>query len=776
MRALYHLAHGGLLSILLALPCVLAAAPRVIRFQQKFMEPEPDGTQRLVGTPEDAESVQQSLDELFSGAPWPGEGKDRWPSDVSKRGSTTAGLQFGAMIIATALLSVLGCSALVGYAAQPPRNPKCMVHFKALLAAIVWRHTHQKALIAHLIRIAVPSLFLLMISRMQNWLAKQVHRPEASQLGALGNTSPENVADAISEYLMTVTILYLSALGMLCFVWHVAEEMQSGFRHLLHVSGLSRAAYIIATGGIGFLQSFLGIVWVVLISGTLLELRMVLWSSPSVLFLTLAAISSSSAMTGYLLCLLCPSVRFSSNIALVVLVLVILCAPFSPAKAVVPEAGQQSWMALALPVIPAYRSLFELVAGCTKGRCLTWGDLSEAFWALKWAGPGSMSLGTKNYPLLTPPEAMISFLSLVAAQNLAGWLLVVFLDRRLCPALKESANHLSCGDAISIGASNKNSLLEVRDVKHSYGWLGSTLASNYTLKGVSFGVARGEMLGLLGPNGAGKTTLIKCITGEEAPSEGSVAISSETSKYGDSAAASLGLCPQETVVSGDLTVQENLLFFAAVRGAGAAQQQLCVEAMLRATRLEEKRDALPCSLSGGMRRRLAIGCAMVASPTVVVLDEPTTGLDPLSRRGIWESICEVKDAGGCCLLTTHMLEEAECLASHIVIMQHGSVAAQGSVQQLKNSYGMGYMLSVDSELNREEDAKAFISSLLEPEDRVPIKSNQNGQVTYKFTQDEEALGRFIISVARGKANQGIKHWGVSQASLEDAYVRIIQQD
>lgn len=773
MRVLCHLANGVLPSLLLTVPCVLGAAPRMVR-SHRYPMFEPDGTQGLVGTPEDAQSVQQSLDELWIGAPWPSAGKDRWPSDVAKRSKTTAGLELGAMIIATTLLSVLGCSALLSYAAQPPRSPKCVIHFKALVSAIVWRHTHQRALIMHLIRIAVPSLFLLMISRAQNWLAKQVHRPEAGQLSSLGNISPENVANAISEYLMTVTVLYLSVLAMLFFVWHVAEETQSGFRHLLHVSGLSRAAYIIATAGIGFLQSFLGITWVIFISGTLLELRMVLWSSPSVLFLTVAAISSSSAMTGYLLCLLCPSVRFSSNIAQVVLVLVILFAPLSPAKAVVPEAGQQSWMTLALPVIPAYRSLFELVAGCTKGRCLTWGDLSEAFWALKWAGPGSMSLGSKSYPLLTPPEAMLSFLSLVFAQNLAGWLLVVFLDRRLCPALKESANHRICGDAI--GTSSKNSLLEVRDVKHSYDWLRGTSASNYTLKGVSFGVARGEMLGLLGPNGAGKTTLIKCITGEESPNEGSVAISPQSSKYGDLTAASLGLCPQETVVNSDLTVQENLLFFAAVRGASAAQQQLCVEAMLRATRLEEKRDALPCMLSGGMRRRLAIGCAMVASPTVVVLDEPTTGLDPLSRRGIWESINDVKDAGGCCLLTTHMLEEAECLASHIVIMRQGSVAAQGSVQQLKNNYGMGYMLSVDSEQNKEEDAKAFISSLLDPEDRIPIKSNQHGQVTYKFTQDEEALGRLIISVARGKANQGIKHWGISQASLEDAYIRIIQQD
>lgn len=177
-----------------------------------------------------------------------------------------------------------------------------------------------------------------------------------------------------------------------------------------------------------------------------------------------------------------------------------------------------------------------------------------------------------------------------------------------------------------------------------------------------------------------------------------------------------------------------------------------------------------------MRRRLAVGCAMIATPSVVVLDEPTTGLDPVSRRGIWQTIAEVKQAGGCCLLTTHMLEEAEYLSSYIVILRRGVVAAEGSVQALKNEWGQGYMLSVDSEESKEEEAQQFVSSLLDESDRTPVKSQRHGQATYKFSKDEESLGHLIIDIARGKAKHGIRHWGISQASLEDAYVRIIQQD
>ncbi|CAK9068184.1 unnamed protein product [Durusdinium trenchii] len=115
------------------------------------------------------------------------------------------------------------------------------------------------------------------------------------------------------------------------------------------------------------------------------------------------------------------------------------------------------------------------------------------------------------------------------------------------------------------------------------------------------------------------------------------------------------------------------------------------------------------------------------------------------------------------------LEEAEHLASYLVILRNGVVAAQGSVQALKHEWGQGYMLSVDCEKSQEVEAQEFITSLLDPEDQTPVKSQRDGQKTYKFSKDEEALGHLIISIARGKAKHGIRHWGVSQASLEDAY-------
>jgi len=366
---------------------------------------------------------------------------------------------------------------------------------------------------------------------------------------------------------------------------------------------------------------------------------------------------------------------------------------------------------------------------------------------------------------MTPAEALISFTSLAVFQVALGAFIITAMDRRQNPVLSEKGRGVAEPEN-----SDQQALLQVKGLMHCYGWLPTSSAETYTLCGVSFRIDRGETLGLLGPNGAGKTTAIRCITGEEAPRQGSVRIGSEAG------CSSIGLCPQETVLNGDLTVAENLLFFAHVQGVHGSRALRALESILKATRLEEKQRELPDALSGGMRRRLAVGCAMIGTPSVVILDEPTTGLDPVSRRGIWETITEVKQAGGCCLLTTHMLEEAEHLSSHLVILRKGAVAAEGSVQALKNDWGQGYMLSVDSEVSKEEEAQDFICSLLDPEDRAPVKSQRHGQATYKFSKDEEALGHLIISIARGKAKHGVRHWGVSQASLEDAYVRIIQQD
>ena len=711
-------------------------------------------------------SVVEVLKQMWGTAKWPPSGKG--PNPANDNLSPMTGMRFGFGLVAFVTCFWLGLMVGMRTAANDARSSKFPLHFQALVAAICWRHSHRRAVFMHLIRIAIPTIILLGLSRMQSWLIRQVGRDESEVLLETTGLSPKHVVDGIVAYFLTLAMVYVVMVSMLFFVWHVSAEKQSGFRHLLHVSGLSRSAYLLATAGVdGVMQAALGMLLMIFVSGTLLEVPLVLWTSPVLLYAAILLLAIAGTTMGYLICILCPSSRFSSMLAQFTLAWVIFSAPFAPATSVVPQAGQQSWSVLLLPVIPSYRVTFELVAACVKGRCLLMSDVMDTLQHGRWASPHAMFLGSNEVQSkgeMDPAESLVSLFFMALVQVSIGCILIALLDRRLYPSLNKSG-------VIAPENTNMDILLQAKGLLHSYGWLsGRGLPETFTLQGVSFEIKRGEMLGLLGPNGAGKTTAIRCITGEEAPTEGTVCISEVSSR------AWIGLCPQETVINGDLTVKENLQFFANVRGATGDTANDFVQSILQATRLEQKQHALPDALSGGMRRRLAVGCAMIAKPSVVILDEPTTGLDPVSRRGIWETIAGVKQAGGCCLLTTHMLEEAEHLASYLVILRNGIVAAEGSVQALKHHWGQGYMLSVDSEESKETEAQSFITSLLDPEDQTPVKSQRDGQKTYKFSKDEEALGHLIISIARGKAKHGIRHWGVSQASLEDAYVRIIQQD
>jgi ABC-type multidrug transport system ATPase subunit len=303
-------------------------------------------------------------------------------------------------------------------------------------------------------------------------------------------------------------------------------------------------------------------------------------------------------------------------------------------------------------------------------------------------------------------------------------------------------------------------------LEHSYGWLASD--GRRVLNGLSFEVTQGATLGLLGPNGAGKTTAIRCITGEEAAFGGTVAI------HGDWNAC-IGLCPQDTVLNMDLSVSENMRFFAMLRRGSRGRDTVdCVERFLGAAGLREKADWLPSALSGGMRRRLSVACAMIGGPSVAILDEPTTGLDPMSRRGIWDAVDGLKAGGGCCLLTTHMMEEAEALCTGVIVLAEGKLAASGSTQQLKEVWGAGYLLKLDVEQGREDGVKVYVESLLPAGTNAPLKTSNEGQMTFTVPPDPKVVGRLFLDLAEGAASHGVLHWGISQCSLEDAYLRVVR--
>jgi ABC-2 type transport system ATP-binding protein len=205
---------------------------------------------------------------------------------------------------------------------------------------------------------------------------------------------------------------------------------------------------------------------------------------------------------------------------------------------------------------------------------------------------------------------------------------------------------------------------------------------------VSFSAARGQVFGLLGPNGAGKSTTINCISGLLSPTSGRIAVAGhDVVRDGKAARRSLGVVPQELALYEDLPAIDNLRYWGKAYGMRGAALESRVSEVLDYIGLADRARELPKTYSGGMKRRLNFGCGIVHQPAVLLLDEPTVGVDPQSRSRLFDLVEAERDNGACILYTTHYMEEAERLCDALAIIDHGKLIAQGSVAELKAQLG-----------------------------------------------------------------------------------------
>lgn len=222
------------------------------------------------------------------------------------------------------------------------------------------------------------------------------------------------------------------------------------------------------------------------------------------------------------------------------------------------------------------------------------------------------------------------------------------------------------------------------------------------VNGISFDVKKGECFGFLGPNGAGKTTTMRMIYGFSAPTEGSLEVFGlPVARNTRAIKGRIGIAPQEISLDPDLLVLQNLLIYASYFDIPSQEAKKRADELLSFFHLLDKKNEKLDHLSGGMKRRLLVARALINRPEVLVLDEPTTGLDPQSRHMMWERVRDLKSQGVTTILTTHYMEEAEQLCDRIVLIDHGKIVEEGSPKNLMAKHGVDSLEGVFLKLTGE---------------------------------------------------------------------------
>ena len=301
-------------------------------------------------------------------------------------------------------------------------------------------------------------------------------------------------------------------------------------------------------------------------------------------------------------------------------------------------------------------------------------------------------------------------------------------------------------------------LFEVQNLRKRYG-------GNTVVDGVSFAIAPGECLGVIGPNGAGKTTTIRMCLGLTAPDAGSVRFypgsgAAPLAMPQDALAikAQLGVVAQFDSLDPDFSCAENLRVFGRYFGLKGAAMQARIAPLLEFAALTTKADARPGALSGGMRRRLSLARALVNDPRLLLLDEPTTGLDPQARHLMWERLQQLLQQGKSILLTTHFMDEAERLCSRLLVLDHGRKIAEGRPRELiaehlerevVEAYGNGALTLAHDARLRQLAARVEVS----------------GETVFFYTQD----ARPLLAALADHAQLRTLH---RPANLEDLFLKL----
>ncbi|XP_036983997.2 ATP-binding cassette sub-family A member 9 isoform X2 [Artibeus jamaicensis] len=291
-------------------------------------------------------------------------------------------------------------------------------------------------------------------------------------------------------------------------------------------------------------------------------------------------------------------------------------------------------------------------------------------------------------------------------------------------------------------------------------------------RNVSFCVKKGEVIGLLGHNGAGKSTTIKMITGDSKPTAGQVILKGSS---GGEAPKFLGYCPQENALWPNLTVREHLEVFAAVKGLQKADATVAITRLVEALKLQDQQKQPVRALSQGIKRKLCFALSMLGSPSVVLLDEPSTGMDPEGQQQMWQAIrATIRNTERGALLTTHYMAEAEAVCDRVAIMVSGRLRCIGSIQHLKSKFGKDYLLEMKVKtLAHKEPLHTEILRLFPQAAR---QERYSSLMVYKLpVEDVWPLSKAFFKLEIVKQSFDLEEYSLSQSTLEQVFLELSKE-
>jgi ABC-2 type transport system ATP-binding protein len=293
------------------------------------------------------------------------------------------------------------------------------------------------------------------------------------------------------------------------------------------------------------------------------------------------------------------------------------------------------------------------------------------------------------------------------------------------------------------------------------------------VRGISFEVAQGEFFGLLGPNGAGKSTTLGCITTLVRPTSGRIVVDGvDVARDPMQAKRRIAVVPQSRNLDRDLTVREVLTYHGRYFGLPAAEREARADRLLRELQVAEKADAKPLTLSGGMQQRVMIARALMHDPKVLLLDEPTTGLDPQARRLLWDTLRGLHRGGLTLILTTHYMEEADRLCERLAIVDHGRILTIDTPAALKRTLPGGQILDVWVHgAGALAPRLGALPGVMRVEKVERVEDEEGGERLRLFVDPGDGLLDRVLQAVRAGGGD-LRHVSLTAPSLEDVYIHL----